>query len=142
MTAAPPVLSPNSILLPPSYYCALIPDRKRTARVSKLLFIYLFILLLKNCVNLKLYKSGNVFEISNFGGHSLLTVILFFLQIVVDDRIFDVAEECNESGVRRKFLQNIGSTCHCYNTQAPKHVHVLQGSPDVVVTIATRLRDG
>jgi hypothetical protein len=43
MTAPPPLLSPSSILLPLSPFCACSAARKNSLRVSKMLFI-LFIL--------------------------------------------------------------------------------------------------
>jgi len=58
MTAPPPLLSPSSILPPPSQ-CALIPVQKNSARLAKVFFslFYLF----KKLLSLKLRKSGSVY---------------------------------------------------------------------------------
>jgi hypothetical protein len=49
MTARPFVLSPSSILPPPSSYCALFPQEKIGERsVSKILFHFLFFKLRKS----------------------------------------------------------------------------------------------
>jgi len=50
MTALPPVLSPSSILPPPSSHCVSIPAKKNPACLSEMLFFnlfYLFSLLFK-----------------------------------------------------------------------------------------------
>jgi len=43
MTALPPVLSPSSILPPPSPHCASIPARENPACLSQMLFFNLFL---------------------------------------------------------------------------------------------------
>jgi hypothetical protein len=43
MTATPPVLSPSSIILPPSSQSTFIPARKYSARVSKYYYYYYFL---------------------------------------------------------------------------------------------------
>jgi hypothetical protein len=61
MTASPPVVSPNSILLPLSSH-VVVTSRKNSALLSNSLVYFLTHLKLhvRNCVNLKLLLSGSV----------------------------------------------------------------------------------
>jgi hypothetical protein len=56
MTAPKPVLSPNSILPPPSAHCAFHSREKNSARLKKMLFR--FFTVSKHCGRLKLRTSG------------------------------------------------------------------------------------
>ena len=58
MTAPPPLLSPSSILPPPSQW-ALIPVQKNSARLAKVFFSLFYFF--RKLLSLKLRKSGSVY---------------------------------------------------------------------------------
>jgi hypothetical protein len=51
MAALQPVLSPSSILLPPSSHFAFIPSSKNSAEILKVLLFQYFLLLFLNCIS-------------------------------------------------------------------------------------------